>query len=142
MVKAGSDDFTRLVEYTDDYKPGARRFDAGEFASFIHIPMAAAALSQIATWGVENIQETLSLVTGAISAGIKELGWEAPAGESRVGHMLGIRFPPEKIDGIRKELVENNIYISFRGSSMRVAPHLYNDEGDVQRLLEVLRKGR
>lgn len=142
MVKAGSDDFTRLVEYTDDYKPGARRFDAGEFASFIHIPMAVAALSQIATWGVENIQETLSLVTGAISAGIKELGWEAPAGESRVGHMLGIRFPPEKIDGIRKELVENNIYISFRGSSMRVAPHLYNDEGDVQRLLEVLRKGR
>jgi len=43
MVKAGSDDFTRLVDYTDAYKPGARRFDAGEFASFIHIPMATAA---------------------------------------------------------------------------------------------------
>jgi selenocysteine lyase/cysteine desulfurase len=54
--------------------------------------------------------------------------------------MLGIRFPPEKIDGIRKKLVENSIYISFRGSSMRIAPHLYNGEGDVQRLLEVLRK--
>ncbi|MDO6432890.1 aminotransferase class V-fold PLP-dependent enzyme [Flavitalea sp. BT771] len=140
MVKAGSDDFTRLVEYTDDYKPGARRFDAGEFASFIHIPMATAALSQIAAWGVENIQETLSRLTGVLSAGIQELGWEAPVRESRAGHMVGIRFPPEKIDGIRKKLVESNIYISFRGSSMRIAPHLYNDERDVQRLLEVLKK--
>jgi selenocysteine lyase/cysteine desulfurase len=140
MVKAGSDDFTRLVEYTDDYKPGARRFDAGEFASFIHIPMATAALTQITTWGVENIQETLSGVTGAISDGMRELGWETPARGSRVGHMLGIRFLPEKIDGIREKLVENSIYISFRGSSMRIAPHLYNDERDVQRLLEVLGK--
>jgi len=141
MVKAGSDDFTRLVEYTDDYKPGARRFDAGEFASFIHIPMATAALAQITSWGVENIRETLSRLTGAISDGVRELGLAAPAQESRVGHMLGIRFPPEKIDGVRKKLVENSIYISFRGSSMRIAPHLYNDERDVRRLLEVLRKG-
>jgi len=141
MVKAGSDDFTRLVEYTDDYKPGARRFDAGEFASFIHIPMAAAALSQITAWGVENIQATLSRLTGAISAGVRDLGLKAPPQESRVGHMMGIPFPSEKIDGVRKKLVENNIYISFRGSSMRIAPHLYSDERDVQRLLEVLGKG-
>jgi len=64
---------------------------------------------------------------------------EAPVRESRVGHMIGIRFPGERIDEVRKKLAENNIYISFRGSSMRVAPHLYNDGRDVERLFEVLR---
>jgi len=154
MVKAGSDDFTRLVDYTEAYKPGARRFDAGEFASFIHIPMATAALRQLSAWGVEHIQETLSGLTDNISIRARELGLATPAREpwlaageqeisarqTRVGHMVGIRFPGDRIEAVRKKLVENNIYISFRGSSMRVAPHLYNDVRDVERLFEVLRQ--
>jgi len=158
MVKAGSDDFTRLG-YTDAYRPGARRFDAGEFASFIHIPMATAALAQITAWGVSSIQETLSVLTDAIAvragelgltvadaqklgltvAGAQKQGWPVPARENRAGHMTGIRFAGDKIDGLRKKLVENNIHISFRGSSMRIAPHLYNDEEDIERLFKVLR---
>lgn len=140
MVKAGSDDFTRLVEYTDAYKPGARRFDAGEFASFIHLPMATAALAQIAAWGVEQIQETLSRLTDTISVRAQELGLEVPVRERRVGHMIGVRFPGERIDAVRKRLAENKIYISFRGSSMRVAPHLYNDSRDVDRLFDVIER--
>lgn len=142
MVKAGSDDFTRLVDYTEAYKPGARRFDAGEFSSFIHIPMAMAALAQLTAWGVSSIQETLSGLTDTISTGARELGLTVPAREDRVGHMVGIRFAGDRIDEIRKKLVENNIYISFRGSSMRIAPHLYNDERDVERLLGALKYAR
>lgn len=133
MVKEGSDDFTRLVDYTEDYKPGARRFDAGEFASFIHIPMAKAALEQILAWGVENIHETLSVLTRTIVQQAGEVGLEVAPGES-VGHMIGVRMPQERIAGLQKKLAENKIYISFRGSNMRIAPHLYNDMGDVERL--------
>lgn len=135
MVKAGSDDFTRLVDYTEGYKPGARRFDAGEFASFIHIPMAKAALEQILAWGVENIQETLSVLTGAIVERAGRAGLEMAPGD-RAGHMVGIRPPQEKIPVLQRKLAENKIYISFRGSNMRIAPHLYNDLGDVERLFE------
>lgn len=138
MVRSGSDDFTRLVEYTDAYKKGARRFDAGEFSSFIHVPMAIAALEQVSAWGVENIQESLSKLTDLISTRAGAIGLQAPAQKDRVGHMIGVRMDGEKLDKARKVLVENNIFISFRGSSMRVAPHLYNDEQDVQRLFDVL----
>jgi selenocysteine lyase/cysteine desulfurase len=137
MVKQGSDDFTRLVDYTEGYKPGARRFDAGEFSSFIHISMARAALEQILTWGVENIQETLSALTCHMKDKARDLGVEVAKGE-RVGHLLGIRFSAEKIEILQRKLVENNIYISFRGSNMRIAPHLYNDREDVERLFSVL----
>jgi len=137
MVKAGSDDFTRLVDYTEAYKPGARRFDAGEFASFIHIPMAKAALEQILAWGVENIHESLSVLTAAMVERAREAGLEVAPGE-RAGHMLGIRIGAERIAALQKKLAENKIYISFRGSNMRVAPHLYNDLRDVERLFETI----
>ncbi|HEY4209732.1 MAG TPA: aminotransferase class V-fold PLP-dependent enzyme [Puia sp.] len=137
MVKEGSDDFTRLVDYTEEYKPGARRFDAGEFASFIHIPMAMAALQQILDWGVENIHASLSVLTGAIVERARGLGLEVTPGD-RVGHMVGIRVAAERIALLQKKLVENKIYISFRGSNMRIAPHLYNELSDVERFFSCL----
>ena len=65
--RAGSEDFTRLVDYRDEYAPGARRYDMGEMSNFHLIPMAIAALDQILAWGVENIAQTLSARTAAIA---------------------------------------------------------------------------
>jgi selenocysteine lyase/cysteine desulfurase len=135
--KSGSEDFTRLVDYTDAYKPGARRFDAGEFSSFIHIPMAKAALTQILEWGIENIQETLSILTNQIAIKAKERGFET-TNNSRVGHIIGIKFSESKAKEIGIKLADNQIYISFRGASMRIAPHLYNGSTDVNRLFQFL----
>jgi selenocysteine lyase/cysteine desulfurase len=59
MNRADSEDFSRLVDYRDNYQNGARRFDMGESSSFILSPIAAAALKQILDWGVENIALTL-----------------------------------------------------------------------------------
>jgi selenocysteine lyase/cysteine desulfurase len=64
LTRAGSEDFARLVDYRDKYRPGARRFDMGEFPQFALAPMAMAALRQILAWGVNNIQETISALTG------------------------------------------------------------------------------
>jgi selenocysteine lyase/cysteine desulfurase len=137
MVKADSDDFNRLVNYTEDYKPGARRFDAGEFASFVHLPMARAALEQILAWGVESIHESLSLLTGAVVERAGRLGLEVAPGD-RAGHMVGLRAPAAGMTVLQKKLIENKIYISFRGNNMRIAPHLYNDLGDVEALFKQL----
>ena len=47
ILRAGSEDFARLVDYRDDYQPGARRFDVGQRTKFELTPMAIAALEQI-----------------------------------------------------------------------------------------------
>ena len=52
IARAGSEDFARLIDYRDDYQPGARRFDVGERSNFILVPMLNAALEQILAWGV------------------------------------------------------------------------------------------
>lgn len=138
LNKTGAEDFTSLVSYRDDYRPGARRFDMGEYPAFINIHMAIAALKQILEWGVENIQETLSLLTAEIEARAGVLGLSTPKRNSRVGHIIGIQFPAEQVSELSKKLSENKIFISFRGASMRIAPHLFNDISDVDRLFDIL----
>ena len=66
LTRAGSEDFTRLVDYTDEYRPGARRFGMGEFPQFVFVPMATTALRQILAWGVTQIQTALSEITTKI----------------------------------------------------------------------------
>jgi len=138
LNRKGSDDFTSLVNYQEIYREGARRFDMGGFPSFIHVEMSIAALSLILEWGVVNIQETLSVLTHAIQEKADALGLETPDSRQRVGHMIGIRLSDSQVVKLRKALADNQVYVSFRGSSMRVAPYLFNTLHDVDRLFRFL----
>ena len=52
IARAGSENFARLVDYRDEYQPGARRFDMGQRTSFELVAMAVAALEQLHDWQV------------------------------------------------------------------------------------------
>jgi len=41
-------------------------------------------------------------------------------------------------EGLAEYLKENKVHVSFRGSSIRVSPYLYNSSQDKERFLEVL----
>jgi selenocysteine lyase/cysteine desulfurase len=91
LTRAGSEDFSRLVEYAEEYRPGARRFDMGEFPQFVSVPMAIAALEQILSWGVERIEQTLSLLTARVAALAAEGGYSVLPAAERSAHLIGIR---------------------------------------------------
>jgi selenocysteine lyase/cysteine desulfurase len=139
MPKKGSENFTNLVNYTDEYKIGAARFDAGEHAALIHVPMAIAALTQILEWGVENIQETITILTDVIEAKARQLGFVAPEKKHRAGHIIGITLSNKQANHFKTTLADNKIYVSFRGTNMRVSPHVYNTIDDVNRLFEFIK---
>ena len=61
-------DFARLVDYREGYAAGARRYDMGERANFVALPMAMAALEQITAWQVARIADTLRSLTDSIAA--------------------------------------------------------------------------
>ena len=139
LTRAGSEDFARLVDYRDAYRPGARRFDMGEFPQFVLTPMAIAALRQIVAWGVSNIQESISALTERIAECARGEGYAVLPPEQRCGHMVGIRHPEGVPIELPTLLREAKVFVSIRGDSMRIAPHLYNDGNDIERLFEVLR---
>ena len=83
ILRAGSEDFARLVDYRDDYQPGARRFDMGQRTSFQLVPMAVAALEQLLEWEPPRIAATLADLNAALAAGaLARLGLEPLAGRT------------------------------------------------------------
>lgn len=138
-VRAGADDFSALVDYHDAYQPGARRFDMGQRPNFGLVPMAIAALDQLLAWGVPDIATTLAAVTDEIAERARTLGLAPPARGERGPHMLGLDLPPEAMDRVAEALARNGVVVSVRGRSLRIAPHLHTDAGDVDRLVDALR---
>ena len=93
ILRAGSEDLARLVDYRDEYQPGARRFDVGERTKFELTPMAIAALEQLVEWQVPRIAATLAAITEEIARGAQELGLDPLPADQRGPHMLGVRLP-------------------------------------------------
>ncbi len=138
LTRGGSEDFARLVDYRDDFQPGARRFDVGERSNFVLVPMALAALRQVLAWGVEDIQTTLRVLTERVARGAREMRLEVAEEHLRGGHLVGIKRSGGYGAEVASRLAARQVFVSVRGDSLRVSPHLYNSEADVDRLLEEL----
>ncbi|MDB4881709.1 MAG: hypothetical protein JWL95_475 [Gemmatimonadetes bacterium] len=139
MTREGAEDFARLVDYSDAYRAGARRFDMGEFSQFVLAPMAEIALAQILEWGIDRVRCTLGQLTALLAREVEALGCVVPRADERVAHMLGVQRPGGLPAGLASTLAAANVFVSARGDSIRVAPHLYNDASDVERFVTVLR---
>jgi len=100
--------------------------------------MAAEALRQLLDWGVENVSETIGTLTDLIEQKAGELGMVTIPKERRARHMIGLMLSPDVPDDLAKRLTAHNVFVSVRGESVRVSPHLYNTEGDIDRLFGVL----
>ena len=138
LARDNAMDFAALVNYSDRYMPGARRFDVGETCTAGILPGAIAALEQIKAWGVGNIAMSLAQINKRIAERLLELGFHLPALSERCPHMFGAHLPQGYGEDLVAELKEKNIFISRRGDSLRFAPHLHISEHDVERLLAAL----
>ncbi len=138
LNRAGSEDFANLVNYQDDYQPGAVRFDMGQRANFTLLPMAVSALQDLLTWEPQNIYEALGTLNEGIAEEATKLGLTAAPSHLRAKHFLGL----ERKEGFPEDLIAKmaaqNIYISKRGNSLRITPHVYNTEEDCVRLITAL----
>lgn len=136
--RAGSEDFTALVNYRDEYQAGARRFDIGERSNFALLPPLIVGFQQIIDWGVDAIQETITGMTDIIANRAEENGLRIGNHPHRAGHFLGVRLPGGVPSNLTVELASHGVFVSVRGDSVRVTPHLYNNSDDVDRLFEFL----
>jgi selenocysteine lyase/cysteine desulfurase len=138
IQREGSEDFSRLIDYRDEMKPGAQRFDVGERSNHALVPMATAALDQILDWGIGNIASAAAGVTGDIEERARNLGLEPVPASRRGSHMIGIRVPGGLPLDLPSRLAAARVFVSVRGDSIRVAPHLYTTREDIDRLFSVL----
>jgi selenocysteine lyase/cysteine desulfurase len=138
LCRKDSEDFAGLTDYTNEFQPGARRYDAGGRANLVNMAIATSALEQILAWGVENIADYISALTGLASRLATERGLKCTHKDHRSPHLTGISLPADQARHIARALHERKIYVSLRGNKLRIAPHVYNTAEDIERLFEVL----
>jgi selenocysteine lyase/cysteine desulfurase len=139
IARRGSEDFQRLVEYEDEYSPGAGRYDVGERSNFILLPMFVAALRLILEWTPERIQQYCENLVSEPIERARALGFTVEEDRWRGAHLFGVRTPAGlDIGTLQKALQRRNIFTSLRGSALRLSPNVYNDESDLAALTDVL----
>lgn len=120
------------------FLPGARRFDMGERSDFAVIPVAVASLRLLKAWGAQSRFARLKHLNDLIWREAAERRLVSAQQDHRAPHIsildFGDRLPADMSARLKKE----NIFVTVRGSKVRVSPHVYNDEADIFKLLDAL----
>jgi selenocysteine lyase/cysteine desulfurase len=140
LGRRGSEDFTGLVNYVDEYQPGAARYDVSERSNFTLMPMLVAALEQLLEWRPERVQQYCRELTRGLRGEARALGYTLEDEAWCGAHLFGIRLPKSlDLPRLQQLLRERRVFVSVRGDAVRVSPNVYNDQADVQALADVLR---
>jgi cysteine desulfurase/selenocysteine lyase len=120
---------------------GARRWDSPETASFTNLAAMEASLALLLRIGVQAVWEHGRRLTALM---IDRLPRDrcvlaSPAlAEARGPYACLAARKPEMTVQLFEKLREAQIFVSMREGAMRISPHLYNTERDIDRLLAVL----
>ncbi len=129
--------FENLVNYQPQYQPKAQRYNVGENSNFILVPMFIEALRQLNEWGVENINNYCNTLIQKPLRQLISMDCHIESLEYCSPHLFGVRLPRHiNVDKLHQSFSENRVKVSVRGNSIRVAPNVYNDRSDFDRLLE------
>lgn len=141
--RANAEDFGGLINYTQEYQPGAQRYEMGERSNFFLVPMMIAALKQLLDWQPAEIQAYCEQLIDDIAGELIDMGYSIENKSDRCSHLVGI-VPPSGSDmaKIKSTLDQNKVFVSIRGHAIRIAPHVYNTEKDMRKLVRVLKSAQ
>jgi selenocysteine lyase/cysteine desulfurase len=121
--------------------PTATRFEGGA-AAVPSIYAAIAGIELMQEIGIQATREHVLTLTQALIDGVQELGGDVvtPVEPERRGALVCIRSTDA--DALVAELGERGIVTSTRDGNLRVSPHAYNTQADIETLLDALRDQR
>ena len=132
------------------YLPGARRFDLGNY-NYLGATAAQAARAFIAEIGMENVEHHVRGLGKSLAAGLFELGLPIAGGAlgSDLAHIVSVgesgggrhyTTEDEAMNKLYAYLAEHKIKFSIRSGALRFSIGVYNDQADIDRVIEVARK--
>ena len=97
-----------------------------------------AAVDMLHEAGVANIAAHITALIDRAADALEAIGCEV---SPPPGHRAGILMikPAADVDALAEACVERNIAVSVRRGRLRLSPHLYNNEDDIDTLIDLLR---
>lgn len=124
---------------TTRYDPArsARRFETGT-PPVVNIYAATAGLDIIEEVGLAAIAGRIGELTGQIKSLAKTAGYTivTPTDPARHGAMIALRC--DDAPALVARLAEQGIVVSDRDNNLRISPHFYNNEQDIDQLFAAL----
>jgi selenocysteine lyase/cysteine desulfurase len=127
-------------DYDPRLKPDARRFEEST-ANFAGILGLGAAIDLLLGRGTAAVEQQVLALADRIREGVDRRGYELIVPPSFAAEASGIvvfKHPARDPAGIHQGLRDAGVIVSLRGGNLRASPHFYNDDHDVDRLLEAL----
>ena len=135
---AARDIFAMDINAYDPAKD-ARRFEGGTPTVPSTYPVAAG-LNLLLEVGVDRAWQHTSTLHDMLRAGIAELGGRVVTPASAHGAMLAVASTDE--NALVAAMGADSIIVSNRDGNVRISPHFYNNDADVERALASLRTHR
>lgn len=135
-----SDNFAMLTKYEANYKPYANRYSMGESGSFIYVKMQIAAIQEVLKVTPDDLQNYCHTISEEALHHLSALGFISDSPEQRAKHLFGIKIP-KSVDKeiLKRKLIADSIYVSFRGDYLRLSCHIYNTEDDFDKLTTIIK---
>lgn len=134
LAVEGSEDFDALPAEEFAVTKTARRFDILAFMNMFGLD---ASLEFVERVGVRTINQHCTRLLDRLAEGLLKRGYTLSVNDpQRRSTILCFRDrSPETTAALYQELKSRRISVSLRHGMIRVSPHLYNDEADIDRLL-------
>ena len=98
-----------------------------------------AAVEMLLEAGVANTAAHITALLDRAASSLEAIGCEvSPAPEHRAG-ILMIKPASADVDALAEACLERRIAVSVRRGRLRLSPHLYNNEDDIDALVDLLR---
>ena len=136
MAVRGSDDFSRLIDYDLTWRDDARRFEQVTLPYQDFAGMAAS-LELLRELGTREVAEHLMRCAGQLLDGARELGIALVTPMDRHAGIASVR--PVQATAASARLDAVGVIHSVREGTIRLAPHCYTNNEDLERTLNALR---
>jgi selenocysteine lyase/cysteine desulfurase len=117
-----------------EFKESAERYEGGGLPFSLLLPMEAS-VNMILEVGPEEIERRVLALAGLIRSRLASIGADAPDQGSQI---VTARLPGRDVADVVRSLKEHNILVAARHGRLRLSPHFYNTEDDVERLYAAL----
>jgi selenocysteine lyase/cysteine desulfurase len=148
-VDLGAAHETALGEGDLRLQPGARRFDLGNY-NYLAAVAADVSIGLLLDLGTREIEAYVRGLSRRLAAGLYELGLPVCGGApgKHTSHIVTVgrlggghdTTSDAEMSHLHRHLVANGVKLSVRRGVLRFSLHLYNNEEDVERVIELARE--
>ncbi len=122
-----------------DWNEAALGQEAGTLNAFGILALGAS-LEMLLEAGREAVEERVLALTARLADGLRSAGCTiySPWGEGERSGIVSLIHPRRPADELAERLAEQDIRIAHRAGRLRIAPHFYNTEDEVDRVVAAL----